>query len=299
MRGEACGKLILVGEHAVVYGHPAIAVPVARTTRVQIEPRPGKLTVAHDLESPRDERRLEEALAAVFPEGGVAITVESELPIGCGLGSSAALAVAIARAMGTPEAEVPELAMKLERVFHGDPSGLDVAVAARGRTLWFAKGKPMRVVPTPPCFLVVLDSGTTGDTRQLVEAVAARRPAVEEVLEDIGALVHAARAVLQDPISLGELLTENHGLLRQLGVSTPLLDQLVDIAIGAGAYGAKLSGSGGGGVVIALCADPAPLLKAASAAGFEAWVAVESDGSSDAGDWDADATTSRPAPPRE
>jgi mevalonate kinase len=272
MRGQACGKLILCGEHAVVYGHPAIAVPVDLHTTVSIEPVDGPLHVEHDLWSPRHEDRLYEALEAVFPDGGQHIVLESELPVGVGLGSSAALSVAVARAMGlTSDAEISAKAMEMETVFHGDPSGLDVAVAMRGETVWFVKGKPVRTVETPPCSIVAIDSGTGGNTAEMVQKVKDGGTQAEEVIADIGALVHAARAVLGDPPSLGELLTENMTYLRKLGLSTPTLDQLVAMSMGAGAHGAKLSGAGGGGVVLALIDDPAPLLSAVERAGFEAW----------------------------
>ncbi len=272
MKGQANGKLILCGEHAVVYGHPAIAVPVDLHTTVTIEPAAGPLQVDHDLWSPRHEDRLYEALEAVFPDGGQRIVLESELPVGVGLGSSAALAVAVARAMGLEsDTDVSSKAMQMEQVFHGDPSGLDVAVAMRGESVWFVKGKPIRTVQTPPCGIVAIDSGSGGNTAEMVAKVKEGGAKSEEIIADIGALVHAARAVLGDPPSLGELLTENQTYLRQLGLSTPVLDQLVAMAMGAGAHGAKLSGAGGGGVVLALIDDPAPLLATVERAGYEAW----------------------------
>lgn len=273
MRASACGKLILCGEHAVVYGHPAIAVPVDLHTTVSVEPREGPLSIEHDLWSPRHEARLERALDVLFPEGGAQVTIESDLPVGVGLGSSAALSVAACRASGLDGDELLARAMGLENTFHGDASGLDVAVSYRGETLWYVKGKPLKPIPAPRGAIVVLDSGTAGDTDALVKQVAERFDKLEDVIEDIGALVHAARAVLEDPVSLGELLTENHGLLKQLGVSTPALDQLVDLALGCGAHGAKLSGAGGGGVVVALVDDPEPLLRSAQSTGIDAWLA--------------------------
>ena len=122
-------------------------------------------------------------------------------------------------------------------------------------------------LPCPSWSLVVLDSGDRGDTSALVAAVAARRPGVDPVLERIGALVDEAAAVLDDLPALGALLVENHRLLGRLGVSTPRLDALVELALGAGAAGAKLSGSGGGGIVLALVDDPSPVEAAAVDAG--------------------------------
>lgn len=273
MRASACGKLILCGEHAVVYGHPAIAMPLTLETHVSIEEQDGMVEVEHELFSPRQEARLEEAMDLLFPKGGMAVKIEGNLPVGVGLGSSAALCVAACRAAGLSEEELRTKALEMECVFHGETSGLDVAVAIRNETIWYMKGRPMRPVPTPPCAIVVLDSGMAGDTRVLVERVAARQEELQDVLDDIGALVHAARAVLEDPVSLGELLTENHGLLKQLGVSNPTLDGLVDMALAAGAHGAKLSGAGGGGVVLALTDNPDLLLRNAGAAGIDAWLA--------------------------
>ena len=275
MKGRACGKLILCGEHAVVHGHPAIAVPVDLYTEITLVPQDGPLTIDHELESPRHEDRLDEALAIAFPDGGMHVSISTNIPVGVGMGSSAALSVALARALGLEEPELREKAMALERSFHGDPSGLDVAVSLRGEPIWFIKGKPMQIVARPKSPIVVIDSGTAGDTKQLVAEVAEQllnTTNAAEVLSDIGALVHAARAVLEDSESLGDLLTENHALLRQLRVSTPTLDQIVDLAIASGAYGAKLSGAGGGGVCIALIEEPEALLRTASAAGFDAWI---------------------------
>jgi len=255
----------------VVYDHPAIAIPVDLHTTVDYQATEGPLVVEHELWSPRHEDRLDLALAKAFPNGGATLQIHSDLPVGVGLGSSAALSVAVARAMGTPDEDLAEKAMEMERVFHGNPSGLDVAVAMKGKTLWFVKGKPIRIIPSPKCAIVAIDSGTGGDTKAMVQKVADGGEAAQEVLADIGALVHAARAVMEDPVSLGELVTENHGYLKKLGLSTPALDQLVDLALGAKAYGAKLSGAGGGGVVLALIDDPEPLLRSASAAGFDAW----------------------------
>jgi mevalonate kinase len=104
-----------------------------------------------------------------------------------------------------------------------------------------------------------------------VAGVASRRPGIDPVLERIGALVVEARRVLDDPRALGPLLTENHRLLRQIGVSTPTLDDLVALALDHGALGAKLAGAGGGGVVLALTEDPAPILAAASDRGIHAF----------------------------
>lgn len=275
--GRGFGKLILCGEHAVVYGHPALAFAVDRSTTVQIADAPGARTVHCPVQDPR----LATVLDSLLPAEGLSVTIGSELPIGRGMGSSAALAVALVRACrewrgGPPPSahEVFDEAMPIERLFHGNPSGLDVAVAAHGGFLWFQRGPPVVLEPItvePRWRVVVLDTGAVGNTRELVAGVAARRPAVDPALERIGALVGEARGCLADPHALGELLTENHVLLSSIGVSTPEIDALVNLATDHGAYGAKLSGAGGGGVVIAVVDEPESLVSAAETAGVRAF----------------------------
>ncbi|MBW2253475.1 MAG: mevalonate kinase [Deltaproteobacteria bacterium] len=273
--GSAGGKLILCGEHAVVYGHPAIALGVDRRTRVHVRRMPGPTRVVTEV-PPGQEERLLRAVRTVLPEGW-AVAIETDLPIGQGMGSSAALAVALVRAESDARGHVPDSeevhlrAFAVERLFHGNASGIDHAVAARGGVIRFRRtpdGPELTPLSIPPWSLVVLQSGGASDTAALVAGVSAARPAVDPTLERIGALVGEAEAVLDDMERLGPLLYENHGLLRAIGVSTPRLDALVDLA---GASGAKLAGAGGGGVVIALAEDPELILSAARAHGIEAF----------------------------
>lgn len=275
--GRATGKLILCGEHAVVYGYPAIAIGVDRSTTVTLHSRPGPLTIS----SPHRDERLVEALRGVLPEEDLAVEVQTDLPVGRGMGSSAALAVALVRAIAQATGERPapqevyERAMRLERTFHGNPSGVDVLVSTYGGCRWFRKGDPPehRALVPGPFRIVVLDSGEAGDTAQLVAGVASRRPGIDALLEEIGALVQAASAALQEPERLGPLLTRNHELLRGIGVSNDTLDGYVDLALRSGAYGAKLAGAGGGGVVLAIVGEAAErgLLAAASDRGIPAF----------------------------
>ena len=134
----------------------------------------------------------------------------------------------------------------------------------------FAPASEAIVGAPPPADIVVLDSGDAGDTAVLVSAVASRRPDIDPVLDRIGRLIEPAIEALDDPAALGALLTENHALLGELGVSTPALDDLVSLALEHGAHGAKLSGAGGGGVVLALIEHADPLLHAAHARGIRA-----------------------------
>jgi mevalonate kinase len=270
VRGRGAGKLILCGEHAVVYGHPALAFAVSLHTTVCLQSHDRPTTV----DSPHTDPRVVDALCTVLPRTGFTVAVQSDIPVGRGMGSSAALAVALVRARH-PElrgSELIDAAMPIERAFHGNPSGLDVAVSALGGCLAFRRGPPMHYEAVQPGAwqVVVLDSGVAGDTAQQVAGVAARRPGIDAELQRIGDLVDQAVGVLHDAPALGELLTDNHRLLRAIGVSTPALDELVQLALDHGAHGAKLAGAGGGGVVLALVDDPAPLLRAAEARGVAA-----------------------------
>ncbi len=272
MTGVGRGKLILVGEHAVVYGHPALALGVDRKTTVTLSPSEGLTAIQGATDA-----RLLDALRRALPALGFDVRVESDLPIGRGMGSSAALAVALVRARGgsLPPEELYRAALEIECVFHGNPSGLDVWMAIHGGVVRFRRGPPREVTPLPPPSwqLVVIDSADSGDTRSLVASVAAQRPDVDPILADIGALVVAAEKALHQPDQLGPLLTENHRLLARIGVSSPRLDSIVSLALEAGALGAKLSGAGGGGVVIALTdAAGDEILAAATAAGLSAFV---------------------------
>ncbi len=273
--GFGNGKLILCGEHAVVYGHPALAMAVDRGTSVTLTPTRGPTRILSDIRDPR----LERAILTRVPAQGFEVRIDTNLPIGRGMGSSAALSVALIRAVRALDGQTPsvdelyEQAFEIERVFHGNPSGLDHAVSARGGLLRYRRGPPPSFEPlsSPAGRWVVLDSGEEGNTAELVAGVASRRPRIDPILERIGALVHEAATVLDDPAKLGPLLNENHALLREIGVSNSRLDALIAFAREHGALGAKLAGAGGGGVVLALVADPHPLLQSASAAKIPAF----------------------------
>ena len=217
------------------------------------------------------------------------VTVRGDLPVAVGLGSSAALAVGLVRALaglaGRPlaDAEAGRLANEVEKLFHGTPSGIDATAAAHRGLLWFEAGPPARFeqiepVETPP--IVVAQSGSRHHTASTVGSLrerAARRPSVyAPIFEAIGELVRAGRAALENtdwPL-LGELMSMNHALLRGCGVSTTDLDRLVHDAGSEGALGAKLTGGGGGGAAIALAdGDPAELAARLEARGWSAFAA--------------------------
>jgi len=286
---SAAGKVILLGEHVVVHGHPGLVAGIDRGVRVTIVPcAPGTPPVRADAALDAASALARRLLG--LGDRSFLVEIDGNLPIGMGLGSSAALAVALLRALaasgGMPltDAEVAEHAHQIERLFHGTPSGVDSTAATYGGVLWFAAGPPVRherLTLRAPLPLVVVLSRTPHATARTVGSLRERAAAAPEVYQPvfaaIAALVGAARRALEgdERARLGELMTMNHGLLRACGVSTAELDALVAAALDAGAAGAKLTGAGGGGAVIALpAAAPEPLLAALAAQGHECFVAT-------------------------
>jgi mevalonate kinase len=277
--GSAPGKLILSGEHAVVYGYRAVAAAVSLRTTVTLRPRNGPSGL--DSCTFQDDR-VWPALATILPDHGLGVSITSELPIGCGMGSSAALAIATLRALGAREGRLPafdELFTRgflPERVLHGTPSGVDHAVSALERVVLYRREGPEILpldVPTP-LRLVVVDTGSPGDTARMVAGVRARAP--HAALRSIGALAEMVSARLQRGEDPGPLFSENQLLLRKIGVSTPLLDAVCATLVAAGATGAKLAGAGGGGVAIAsvTAATEEPVRAAASALGLRVFSVI-------------------------
>lgn len=316
IRGTAHGKVILFGEHAVVYGVPALAVGIDRGAWAEATPVEGSVSTLHvrgwnvtltdeaDDASPPLARAFRDVLVATRegqrtaghdPIGAVRVEAEADLPPGGGLGCSAALGVAVARALDTTAATgaVAARVNAWERVFHGNPSGIDAAVAAQGGCVLFQRPYPMpaegaaptieRVRVNQAIHLCVGHSGQASSTKSMVEAVARireRRPEVtQRTFDAIHTLVKNARLAIEDYDlrAIGQLLDLNQMLLSGLFLSTPEIEQMCATARTSGAFGAKLTGAGGGGCVVALVENPergADVLAAWKKEGFDGFAAT-------------------------
>jgi len=288
--GRACGKVILLGEHAVVHGAPALATALPLELRVEARRRPGPLALSAPgwgLDATAgDGTREGEALARLasalgIEPSGALLHVETEIPARAGLGSSAALAAAAARALvafcgiDIDHAGLFAAVQASERIFHGNPSGLDAEVALGGRTILFSRAQGALAVAAPSLPLAVIHSGRPRETGAAVARFAgrlAKEPAQSRALiERIGDLARDAAEALGrgDLARLGRAMNENHEHLVRLGVSTAELDRICALAIEAGALGAKLTGGGGGGcAVILLGASGMEPARRAAEAGF-------------------------------
>ncbi|TKX59381.1 mevalonate kinase [Halorubrum sp. SS7] len=300
---EAPGKVYLFGEHAVVYGEPAVPAAIERRAAVTAEPREddhvrveaedlsldgftveysGETSDRPDVDVPTPlveaamgyvDAAVEQARdAADAPDAGFDITVESDIPLGAGLGSSAAVVVAgidaATRALGEPldRRELAERAYQAEfEVQDGQASRADTFCSTMGGAVR-VEGDDCEPIDAPNLPFVVGFDGGAGDTGELVAGVRALRAEHEfaaDTVESVGDLVREGERLLADAdpesepdpellAALGELMDFNHGLLAALGVSARSLDAMVWAARDAGAHGAKLTGAGGGGCIVAL-----------------------------------------------
>lgn len=295
---RARGKAILLGEHAVVHGRPALAAALDRGVEataaragegegITLRVEPWGVTVTPSETSERELDRALAALLAVYPElPPLRVQARTELPGGAGLGSSAALSVAVLAAIdellgvARPTAEILAASLSWERIFHGAPSGVDSALAAVGGVLLYRKGEAPEHVHIPrPLRLCVGDTGERSSTRAMVESVTRQRERhpqkIDLLFDSISALVRNGRLALEAGRvdDLGKLMDLNHALLASLMLSTEIAERMCAAARGAGAAGAKITGAGGGGCVIAVAPGcELAVLEAWKADGRDAWV---------------------------
>lgn len=291
----APGKIILLGEHAVVYGRPALALPVRQIRAcAHVNPAeigsPGQIQVRAPslgppvwLEELPDDNPLAAICRATLRHLGhpnhppLLLEIESTIPMASGLGSSAAVSVAVAKGLAAyfevdvSADELSDLAFQVERLHHGTPSGIDNTVIAHDRPVYFVRDQALEPLAIGGTFhFLIGDTGIAAPTAEAVAEVRSgwqdSRGEFEALFDTIGDLVVAARNALihGDPAALGSLMSQNHDLLVALGVSCPELDQLAEAACAAGAFGAKMSGGGkGGNMIAAVSADKADLVDAA------------------------------------
>ncbi len=279
----ACGKLILFGEHAVVYDSPAIAIPLTSLkVRATIEPAIGQpqgkihikaaaLDVDNDLSELEKDHFLALTLNLLFSSLGLRqlptcrVIITSELPIAAGLGSSAAISISLLRAMsaflGHPlkPQELNTLAFQSEQAVHGRPSGIDNTVITYEKPIFYQRGEVIEFIqPIREFTFIVADSGVRKSTRestgQLAEDLEAAPDVVQPHLDAIAELVQQSKRSFQigDIEALGKAIDANQEHLSALRLSCPELDVLILTARQAGALGAKLTGGGMGGHMLAL-----------------------------------------------
>ena len=279
--GAAAGKVILLGEHAVVYGRHALALPLIDAVSASVQESRQQVDLAipdwkiFDQWSSADQAPdgAASVVALIMQKMGVGdrcfdIHVSSRIPIGMGLGSSAAFAVAVIRAfdallqLDKSDDEIDRIAFLCEQITHGTPSGVDNNLATFGRPVLFnsdagTQTEAVELTEVPP--LVVAASSTRGATKIQVDGVRRRyernSSLYSGLFDEIDQISVAGAAALKqcDYEQLGAMMNVCQGLLNALEVSTPELEGMIDIARVAGAAGAKLTGAGGGGSIVALC----------------------------------------------
>ncbi|MEM7612195.1 MAG: hydroxymethylglutaryl-CoA reductase, degradative [Pseudomonadota bacterium] len=298
---SSAAKIILAGEHAVVYGRRALGLPMPRALRAEVFASKEPLTITiddwqlhYDASDDADRRSpmgmLVDTIISLaeidMPEGHV--DVSCQIPFAAGLGGSAALAVVLIRAVAQltglklDDNAVNEMAFACEKLAHGTPSGVDNTLATFAAPLLFSprESQPWRNIEIArPLQLVIAFSGVKGVTSELVGRVKRGRErqteSFEALFDQIDAQVESClQALANGQIDvLGDCLNICHGLLNAIGVSHPILENMVQTARDAGAIGAKLTGAGGGGSIVAVCdGNGEPVVAALRKAGFEARV---------------------------
>ena len=298
---SSCGKVILLGEHAVVYGSHAIAAPITLAMQAKVWdshngthlliPRWG---VEEKIQRGADHKySIYKSLDMIFEklglgDRGVKIEVLPHVPRAMGLGGSAALAVAIIRALDKhfkldlSDEKVNELAYESEMLAHGNASGIDNTLATFGKFMLFKRGQPpelKEIKISQPIPIVIGLTGVESLTAKMVsnvrQAWEKNKSLYERIFSEIDDLVLQSVETIEknDLAQLGELMNINQGLLNALQVSSRELEELIDISRRHGALGAKLTGAGGGGAMVAICPEGAEKIAyAMRAAGYKSMV---------------------------
>lgn len=300
-KGSGFGKVILFGEHFVVHGVPGIVSAIDSSTDAEVTQTGKELVVRDERKAAKgyaEEKRLQqiESIQRMLKKMGLDpklplnIWIGGTLPGFSGLGASAASSVAIARAIAEEltlkltNKQVNQIAYEAEKAYAGNPSGIDNTAATYGGLMWFKKntsGGPdnvERLSIRKPVEIVIGSTGKVANTKAMVAGVAERKnknpTKYGEIFKQAEKLAFAGRKALEnhDLKKVGELMNENHSLLQEIEVSSKELDLLVNIARENGAFGAKLTGGGGGGCMVALTSGRELQEKVASAIekeGFE------------------------------
>lgn len=313
---SALAKIILFGEHFVVFGEPAVVLAIDKRVSVQVKLRQDKDIFVQSFElglsgsfrkekfnvEKGDPKRAAKELAPVGfvvqkildraqSDAGVSVIIRSDIPVAAGLGSSAAVATATAKAVShllnvpLSSEDVFNIAYEAERLIHGTPSGIDPAIATYGGVLVFKLGeKFQRLKVKGDIPLVVGDTGILRSTGDLVSMVCREKETCPTIMERI---IKAGGQIATQAVNLlrqgelkqvGEFMNINHALLCAVGVSSEPLERLVYAARKAGALGAKLTGAGGGGCMVALAENKkqASIAKAIAKAGGNSFIAKKS-----------------------
>lgn len=280
-KGSGFGKVILFGEHFVVHGVPGIVSAIDSTTDAEVKKTGDGITIKDERKTAKgysEEKKLQQLESIermlktmkIDPKTPLNIWIGGSLPGFSGLGASAASSVAIARAiaeelsMKVPNEKINQIAYEAEKAYAGNPSGIDNTAATFGGLLWFKKSMGSgpdtieKLSIRKPVEIIIGSTGIVANTKAMVEGVAERKKKnsrkYNPIFKRAEELAFAGRTALKafDLKKVGELMNENHSLLQEIEVSCKELDHLVDVARKQGAFGAKLTGGGGGGCMTAL-----------------------------------------------